>query len=267
MRLTSLCLLPSSWHSSAGFPYPFAAIARGPLAFATRWIWAADIAESIETAAVRAPLCLRFPLLLSSVQAGVGLLSPPPTPARRVHPPVLPSVAEAAAAIRLASASDAQRSAARPGVSPAAAAAGDAALTWFTSPSHSVLDPVLRGGGRRSPVSRDAPSEAIGFQWPTSTFPAAPPRPAARSPAAGPDDPPAVVNWVIQPDRADPRIRASVVSILGAVSSRRWIFVFVWHWLALWLCPCRSFPPMKGSTVAVCGLLPPAPLFCLSFWH
>jgi hypothetical protein len=43
----------------------------------------------------------------------------------RVHPPVLPSVAEAAAAIRLASAaaSDAQRSAARPGVSPAAAAA------------------------------------------------------------------------------------------------------------------------------------------------
>ena len=55
-----------------------AAIARGPLAFATRWIWAADIAESIETAAVRAPLCLRFPLLLSSVQAGVGLLSHPP---------------------------------------------------------------------------------------------------------------------------------------------------------------------------------------------
>jgi len=79
MRLTSLCLLPSSWHSSAGFPYFFAAIARGPLAFATRWIWAADIAESIETAAVRAPLCLRFPLLLGSVQAGVGLLSPPPT--------------------------------------------------------------------------------------------------------------------------------------------------------------------------------------------
>jgi len=79
MRLTSLCLLLSSWHSSAGFPYPFAAIARGPLAFATRWIWAADIAESIETAAVRAPLCLRFPLLLGSVQAGVGLLSPPPT--------------------------------------------------------------------------------------------------------------------------------------------------------------------------------------------
>jgi hypothetical protein len=185
MRLTSLCLLPSSWHSSAGFPYPFAAIARGPLAFATRWIWAADFAESIETAAVRAPLCLRFPLLLSSVQAGVGLLSPPPTPARRVHPPVLPSVAEAAAAIRLASAaaSDTQRSAARPGVSPAAAAAGDAALTWFTFPTHSVLDPVLRGGGRRSPISRDAPSEAIGFQWPTSTFPAAPPRPAARSPA------------------------------------------------------------------------------------
>ena len=79
MRLNSLCLLPSSWHSSAGFPYFFAAIARGPLAFATRWIWAADIAESIETAAVRAPLCLRFPLLLGSVQAGVGLLSPPPT--------------------------------------------------------------------------------------------------------------------------------------------------------------------------------------------
>ena len=79
MRLNSLCLLPSSWHSSAGFPYFFAAIARGPLAFATRWIWAADFAESIETAAVRAPLCLRFPLLLSSVQAGVGLLSPPPT--------------------------------------------------------------------------------------------------------------------------------------------------------------------------------------------
>ena len=114
MRFPSLCLLPSSWHSSAGFPYPFAAIARGPLAFATRWIWAAYIAESIETAAVRAPLCLRFPLLLSSVQAGVGLLNPPPTPARRVHPPVLPSVAESAAAIRLASAaaSDAQRSAA-----------------------------------------------------------------------------------------------------------------------------------------------------------
>ena len=46
----------------------------------------------------------------------------------RVHPPVLPSVAEAAAAIRLASAaaSDAQRSAARPGVSPAAAAADSA---------------------------------------------------------------------------------------------------------------------------------------------
>ena len=82
MRLNSLCLLPSSWHSSAGFPYPFAAIARGPLAFATRWIWAADFAESIETAAVRAPLCLRFPLLLSSVQAGVGLLSPPPPPRR-----------------------------------------------------------------------------------------------------------------------------------------------------------------------------------------
>ena len=128
MRLTSLCLLPSSWHSSAGFPYPFAAIARGPLAFATRWICAADFAESIETAAVRAPLCLRFPLLLGSVQVGVGLLSPPPTPALRVHPPVLPSVAEAAAAIRLASAaaSDAQRSAARPGVSPAAAAADSA---------------------------------------------------------------------------------------------------------------------------------------------
>ena len=79
MRLNSLCLLPSSWHSSAGFPYFFAAIARSPLAFATRWIWAADVAESIETAAVRAPLCLRFPLLLGSVQAGVGLLSPPPT--------------------------------------------------------------------------------------------------------------------------------------------------------------------------------------------
>jgi len=60
------------------FYFIFAAIARGPLAFATRWIWAADFAESIETAAVRAPLCLRFPLLLSSVQAGVGLLSPPP---------------------------------------------------------------------------------------------------------------------------------------------------------------------------------------------
>jgi len=60
MRLNSLCLLPSSWHSSAGFPYFFAAIARGPLAFATRWIWAADIAESIETAAVRAPLCAPF---------------------------------------------------------------------------------------------------------------------------------------------------------------------------------------------------------------
>ena len=61
------------------FYFIFAAIARGPLAFATRWIWAADVAESIETAAVRAPLCLRFPLLLGSVQAGVGLLSPPPT--------------------------------------------------------------------------------------------------------------------------------------------------------------------------------------------
>ena len=63
-----------------------AAIARGPLAFATRWIWAADynlalswLTFSRQTAAVRAPLCLRFPLLLGSVQAGVGLLSPPPT--------------------------------------------------------------------------------------------------------------------------------------------------------------------------------------------
>jgi hypothetical protein len=37
------------------FYFIFAAIARGPLAFATRWIWAADIAESIETAAVRDP--------------------------------------------------------------------------------------------------------------------------------------------------------------------------------------------------------------------
>jgi len=54
---------------------------------------------------------LRFPLLLGSVQAGVGLLSPSPTSARRVHPPVLLGVAEAAAAIRLASAaaSDARR--------------------------------------------------------------------------------------------------------------------------------------------------------------
>ena len=53
----------------------------------------------------------RFPLLLGSVQAGVGLLSPSPTSARRVHPPVLLGVAEAAAAIRLASAaaSDARR--------------------------------------------------------------------------------------------------------------------------------------------------------------
>ena len=73
-----------------GFPifffFFFAAIARGPLAFATRWIWAADynlalswLTFSRQTAAVRAPLCLRFPLLLGSVQAGVGLLSPPPT--------------------------------------------------------------------------------------------------------------------------------------------------------------------------------------------
>ena len=43
-----------------GFSIFFAAIACGPLAFATRWIWAADIAESIETAAVRAPLCAPF---------------------------------------------------------------------------------------------------------------------------------------------------------------------------------------------------------------
>ena len=69
------------------FPIFFAAIARGPLAFATRRIWAADynlalswLTFSRQTAAVRAPLCLRFPLLLGSVQAGVGLLSPPPHP-------------------------------------------------------------------------------------------------------------------------------------------------------------------------------------------
>ncbi len=43
-----------------GFPYCLAAIARGPLAFATHGIWAVDIAESIETAAVRAPLCAPF---------------------------------------------------------------------------------------------------------------------------------------------------------------------------------------------------------------
>lgn len=36
---------------------------------------------------------------LGSVQAGVSLLSPPPTPARRAAPPVLPSDADTAAAI------------------------------------------------------------------------------------------------------------------------------------------------------------------------
>lgn len=151
----------------------------------------------------------------------VGLLSPPPTPARRDHALVLPSVADAAAAIRLASApaSDAKRPATGPGVSLAAAAASDSALTWFTSSAHSVLDPVLRGGGRRSPISRDVPSEAGGFRWPTSTFAVAQPLPAARSPAVGPGDLPAVVNWAIQPDSADPRIRGySYMTLMLVVS-------------------------------------------------
>ena len=315
----------------------FAAIARDPLAFATRWVWAADIAESVNLAAGRVPLCLRFPLLTVGYQchrdfllatlplqhrrafelyernaqkatflelavymggahlsklgdlvywrrpdqrswrgamslasfidtpcdpighsdymrfvikvAGevtprawttqaqarallrfadqgveeddalaseflgsvpvVGVFSPPPTPARRGHALVLPSVAEAAAAIRRTSveAVDAQGLVTASGVSLPAASAGAAALTWFTSAAPSVLDPVLRGGGRRSPIARDVPQAASGFQWPTSTFPAVPLLPAARLPAAGSGDFPAVVNWAIQPDSADPRIR------------------------------------------------------------
>ena len=38
------------------------------LAFATRWIWASDIAESVAAAAIRVPLCLRYPMLTVGYQ-------------------------------------------------------------------------------------------------------------------------------------------------------------------------------------------------------